>query len=56
MLQYSVQLRNIKKNSEPTQEEYAEAEFDISKTLLHDVVLMEVRSYVMKYQANKRRK
>ena len=42
-------------NSEPTREEYAEAEFDISKTLLHDVILLEVRAFVMKYQANKKR-
>ena len=56
MLQYSGQLRSSRMNSEPTREEYAEAEFNISKTLLHDVVLMELRAYVMKYQANKRRK
>ena len=43
-------------NSEPTREEYADAEYDISNTLLHDVILLEVRAFVMKYQANKRRK
>ena len=43
-------------NSEPTREEYADAEFDISNTLLHDVILLEVRAFVMKYQVNKRRK
>ena len=42
--------------SEPTREEYADAEYDISNTLLHDVILLEVRAFVMKYQANKRRK
>ena len=43
-------------NSEPTREEYADAEYDISNTLLHDVILLEVREFVMKYRANKRRK
>ena len=33
----------------------AEAKFYISKTLLHDVILLEVRAFMMKYQANKRR-
>ena len=42
--------------SEPTCEEYVEAEFDICKTLLHDVILLEVRVFVMKYQAGKRKK
>ena len=42
-------------NSETTWEEYAEAEFDISKTLLHDVILLEVRPFMRKYQANKKR-
>ena len=55
MVQYSGQLRSGRMNSEPTQEEYAEAEFDISNTLLHDVILLEVRVFVMKFQANKRR-
>ena len=56
MLQYSGQLRLSRMNSEPTREEYAGAEYDISNTLLHDVILLEVRAFVMKYQANKRRK
>ena len=42
-------------NSEPTWEDYAEAELDISKTLLHDVILLEVMAFVMKYHANKKR-
>ena len=56
MLQYSGQLRTNRMNPELSREDFAEAEFDISKTLLHDVILMEVRSYVMKYQAGERRK
>ena len=46
----------IIKTSEPTCEEYAEAEFDISNTLLHDIILLEVRAFVMKYEATKRRR
>ena len=42
--------------SEPTREEYADAEYDISNALLHDVILLEGRAFLMKYQANKRRK
>ena len=56
MLQYSGQLRTNRMNHELSREEFADAEFDISKTLLHDVILMEVRSFVMKYQAGERRK
>ena len=48
-------MRCSRINSEPTREEYAEAEFDISKTPLHDVILLEVRAFVIMYQANKRR-
>ena len=42
MLQYSVQLRTGKMNHELSREDFAGAEFDISKTLLHDITLMEV--------------
>ena len=56
MLQYSGQLRLNGMTSEPTHEEYADAEFDISNTLLHDVILLEVRAFVMKYKATKKRK
>ena len=56
MLQYSGQLRLSKMNSEPTSKEYADAEYDRSNTLLHDVILLEVRAFLMKFQANKRRK
>ena len=53
LLQYSEQLMTIKMNQELTREDFADADvrLDISKTLLHDMVLMEVRSYTMKYQA-----
>ena len=58
LLQYSEQLRTIKMNRELIREDFADADikFDISKTLLHDVVLMEVRSFTMKYQAGEKRK
>ena len=54
ILQYSGHLRYCRMNSEPTREEYAGAEFDISNTL-HNVILLEVRAFVMKFQANKQR-
>ena len=41
---------------EPTNEQYVSAKFDIVFSLLHDVILMEVRSFVMKYEAKKERK
>ena len=56
MAQYSGQLRLDRKTSEPTNEQYASAKFDISFSLLHDVILLEVRSFVMKYEAMKRKK
>ena len=56
MLQCSGQLRVSRMTSEPTCEEYADAEFDIINTLLHDVILLEVRAFAMKYKAIKRRK
>ena len=40
---------------EPTNDQYTSAEFYISYSLLHNIVLMEVRSFVMKYKAKKRR-
>ena len=45
-------------NWELTQEDFSDADvnFDISKTLSQDVVLMEVRFYTMKHQAGEKRK
>ena len=37
-------------------EQFGSAKYDISYILLHDVLLMESRSFVMKYQATKNRK
>ena len=56
MLQYSGQLRLDKMTSEPTNEQYADASFDISNSLLHDVILLEVKAFVMKFEATKKRK
>ena len=56
MLQYSGQLRLNKMISEPTCEQYADTNFNISNSLLHDVILLEVRAFVMKYEATKKRK
>ena len=56
MLQYSRQLRLNKMISEPTCEQYADANFDISNSFIHDVILLEVRAFVMKYEASKKRK
>ena len=33
-----------------------DANFDISNSLLHDVILLEVRAFVMKFEAAKKRK
>ena len=55
MLQYSGQLRLDKMTSEPANEQYADAIFDISNSLLHDVILLEVRAFVMKFEAMKKR-
>ena len=52
MMQYSEELKNI---VEPTNEQYCEANADISNTLLHDVILMEVRSMTLNYEAGKKR-
>ena len=51
MKQYSQQLWNL---DDPKYEDYPQARWDISPVLLHDVVLMEVRSYTMKYKALKK--
>ena len=40
---------------ESTSHQYASAKFDIGFSLPHDVILMEVRSFVMKYETKKRR-
>ena len=56
MLQYSGQLRLDIMTSEPTNVQYADASFDISNSLLHDVILLEVRPFVMKFEAAKKRK
>ena len=42
--------------SELTTEQYADANFYISNSLLHDVILLEVRAFVMKFEAAKKRK
>ena len=42
--------------SELTTEQYADANFYISNSLLHDVILLEVRAFVMKFEAAKQRK
>ena len=51
-MQYSEELKNI---TEPTNEQYCDAKPDISNTLLHNVILMEVRSMTLKYEAGKKR-
>ena len=56
LLQYSGQLRLDRRTYEPTNEQYASAKFDIGFSLLHDVILLEVRAFVMKYEAIKKRK
>ena len=52
MKQYSEELRNI---AEPFNEQYCEAKADISSTFLHDVILMEVGSMTLGYEARKKR-
>ena len=42
--------------SELITEQYADANFDISNLLLHNVILLEVRAFVMKFEATKKRK
>ena len=52
MKQYSEELRNIE---DPSIEQYCDAKSDISNTLLHDVILMEVRSMTLRFEACKKR-
>ena len=56
MLQYSGQLRLDKMTFEPTNEQYTSLSFDIGCSLLHDGILLEVRAFVIKYKAMKKRK
>ena len=53
--QYSGHLRQLELSTIPSNEQYCNAPYDLNYSLLHDVVLMEVRSYTMKYEAIKRR-
>ena len=46
MKQYSEELKNIE---DPSTEQYCDAKLDISNTLLHDVILMEVRSMTLRF-------
>ena len=41
--------------SELTNEQYDSTKFDIGFSLLQDVILLEVRAFIMKYKAMKRR-
>ena len=56
LTQYSGHLRQLKLSTDPSNEQYCNAPFDINYSLLHNVVLMEVRSYTTNYEAIKRRK
>ena len=56
LIQYSGQLREQQMTQELSCEQFGSAKYDISYILLHDVLLMESRSFVMKYQAAKNRK
>ena len=56
LTQYSGQLRQFKLSQEPSNEQFNNAVYDISFSLLHDIVLMEFCSFIMKYEAAKRRK
>ena len=51
MLQYCGQLRSYEMTPELTCEQYADTNFDISNSLLHDVILLEVRAFVMNFKA-----
>ena len=53
LTQYSGQLRQLEQSQELSNDQYCNANFDISSSLLHDVVLMEAHSYIMKYEATK---
>ena len=48
MERYFSELRNCEN---PSMDTYAQATFDISHTLLHDVILMEARAYTLKFRA-----
>ena len=52
MKMYSSKLQ-LKDNLDP--DKCAKAKFDISYTLLHDIILMEALAYTLKYTANKRK-
>ena len=52
MKQYSEELENIE---DPSTEQYCDAKSYISNTLLHDVILMEVRSMTLRSEARKKR-
>ena len=51
LTQYSGHLMQLKLSTDPSNEQYCNATYDINYSLLHGVVLMEVRSYTMKYEA-----
>ena len=53
---YSNHLRQLKTHGLPSNEQYCNAPFDINYTLLHDVTLMEARSFTMKYEALRRKR
>ena len=50
--QYSQQIEEL---DNPQDVDYAQAKWDITPVLLHNVLLMEVRSYMMKYKAYKKK-
>ena len=52
MKRYSLQLQEL---YDPKDAEYAQAKWDITPVLLHDILLMETRSYTMKYKAFKKK-
>ena len=56
LIQYSAQLREQQMTQDLSCEQFGSAKYDISYILLHDVLLMEARSFVMKYEAAKNRK
>ena len=56
MAQYSKHLRQLKSHGSPLNEQYCNAPFDINYTLLHDVTLMEARSFTMNNELKRKRK
>ena len=52
MKRYSKHLQNL---DDLKDEDYPQAKWDISPVLLHDTILMEVRSFSMKYKAFKKK-